>query len=277
VRRLYAEKGYSSLFEYSVQALGYSEAAAGRRISAMRLLVEVPEIESALKKGSVSLSTLSTIQSFIQRKDEPVTKEEKRELVMALQGKSRRECERELAALDPKAARPKEKERVVSAAQTEIRFVADDALMEKLQRIRELDAHVSAGASYLELFHRMADIALKKLDPINSKSTPPAESDVRLPSMELASVRTSASPLRPQFNPRIIPAALKRAVWQRDRSQCSFVASDGRRCSSKFVLQIDHRVPVARGGRATFDNLRLLCRAHNQYEARIKLGPRTGF
>jgi hypothetical protein len=44
VRRLYAEKGFASLFEYAVQGLGYSEAAAGRRIAAMRLLVDVPEI-----------------------------------------------------------------------------------------------------------------------------------------------------------------------------------------------------------------------------------------
>src|SRR3989442_1567204 len=77
MRRLYAEKGYGSLFEYAVQALGYSEAAAGRRISAMRLLAEVPEIEPALKDGSVNLSTLSTIQNFFQRKEEPISKQEK--------------------------------------------------------------------------------------------------------------------------------------------------------------------------------------------------------
>ena len=37
--------------------------------------------------------------------------------------------------------------------------------MQKLQRIRELDAHVNPNPSYLELFHRLADLALKKLDP----------------------------------------------------------------------------------------------------------------
>jgi hypothetical protein len=53
-RRLYAEKGYGSLFEYAVKALGYSEAAAGRRISARRLLVDIPEIEPALQSRSKS-------------------------------------------------------------------------------------------------------------------------------------------------------------------------------------------------------------------------------
>jgi hypothetical protein len=173
VRRLYAEKGYASLFEYAVQSLGYSHAAAGRRIAAMRLLVDVPEVESALQKGSVNLSTLSTIQAFVQKKsqskNEPVSKAEKKELILALQGKSRRECEKHLVALDPIAAIPQERARVVSPTQTEIRFVADDELMQKLQKVRELDGHVQANASYLELFHRMADLALKKLDRQSTK------------------------------------------------------------------------------------------------------------
>ncbi|MFL5812016.1 MAG: HNH endonuclease [Bdellovibrionia bacterium] len=299
IRKLYAGKGYASLFEYAVRELGYSEAAAGRRIAAMRLLIEVPEIEPALKNGSVSLSTLSTIQNFIQRKEEPVARHEKKELVFALQGKSRRECERELAMLDPVAALPKERERVVGATQTEIRFVADDELMEKLKRIRELDAHISAGASYLDLFHRMADIALKKLDPLAKDAhgsasrrasvegkpdsgmtksrnvTPPAESNHIEPGLSRDRTRVTDGPQvgNPGKNPRFIPAALKRAVWRRDKSQCSFMSSDGRRCSSRYGLQIDHQVPVALGGVATYDNLRLLCRAHNQYEAVIKLGP----
>lgn len=258
VRRLYAEESYGSLFEYAVQALGYSEAAAGRRIAAMRLLVEVPEIEPALKNGSVSLSTLSTIQSFIQRKEQPISRSEKRELVFALQGKSRRECEKHLVALDPLAALPSEKERVVSPTQTEIRFVADDELMQKLQKIRELDGHITAGASYLELFHRLADLALKKLDLVSKQKTekvhtPPAESKSEKPS-------------------RYVSAALKREVWQRDHGQCTYQSAAGKKCSSRYALEIDHIVPLALGGKTESSNLRLLCRGHNQQQAFQKLG-----
>ena len=42
-RRLYAEKGYSSLFDYVRRGLGYAEGSADRRISAMRLLKDLPE------------------------------------------------------------------------------------------------------------------------------------------------------------------------------------------------------------------------------------------
>lgn len=287
IRRLYAEKGYASLFEYAVQVLGYSEAAAGRRISAMRLLVEVPEIEPALKAGSVSLSTLSTIQSFVQRKEDPVSKAEKRELVFALQGKSRRECEKLLIALDPSAAIPQEKERVVSPTQTEIRFIADDELMEKLQKIRELDGHVTAGASYLELFHRMADLALKKLDPLASKKphaqkvTPPAElkddasSSSRSEQFEHDSRQHNTTHISTltRSQQRSISSTLRRDVWRRDQGLCTYRSLDGKRCTSRFALEIDHIQPVALGGATKFENLRLHCRAHNQHQAVIKLGP----
>lgn len=264
-RRLYSQKGYASLFEYAVQALGYSEAAAGRRISAMRLLVDVPEIEPALQSGAISLSTLCTVQSFLQRKEENVSKQEKQNLVFALQGKSRRECEKELSALDPNAVTPKERERVISPTQTEIRFVADDALLEKLKQIRELSGHAQTDASYLELFHKMADIALKKLDPLKSKKPQTVSSiSTTTPPAELSKM--------PHQNPRFIPAALRRAVWIRDRYRCCFVSPDGRRCDSKFALEMDHKIPIALGGLSTLSNLQLLCRNHNRHKAVVQLG-----
>jgi hypothetical protein len=66
---------------------------------------------------------------------------------------------------------------------------------------------------------------------------------------------------------RAIPAAVRREVWARDEGCCSWKAKDGRRCGSRWKLEIDHIVPVALGGTATADNLRLLCRAHNVRQA----------
>jgi hypothetical protein len=283
-RRLHSEMGYGSLFEYAVKALGYSEAAAGRRIAAMKLLAEVPEAEPALQKGDLSLSTLCTLQHFFQRKDEPASRDEKKSLIFAFQGKSRRECEKELAELDPKAYAPAERERAVSATQTEIRFVADDSLMEKLIQIRELDAHVlGENASYLELFHRMADLAIKKLGQTraakaqakadsslssSSQSTPPAEERTET-NTKLALNARLAFGTRSE---RYIPAALRRQVWHRDQGRCSYRSSDGRRCGSRFALEFDHCLPLALGGKTDLGNLRLLCRAHNTHQAIVRLG-----
>lgn len=49
-----------------------------------------------------------------------------------------------------------------------------------------------------------------------------------------------------------IPTELRREVFQRDGGAC--IA-----CGSKFDLQYDHVLPVARGGATTLENLQLLC------------------
>src|SRR5258708_8584426 len=71
---------------------------------------------------------------------------------------------------------------------------------------------------------------------------------------------------------RHIPAHVKRAVRERDGGQCTFVGDNGHRCEARGDLEYDHVDMVARGGRATIANTRLLCRAHNQLEAERKLG-----
>jgi 5-methylcytosine-specific restriction endonuclease McrA len=73
-------------------------------------------------------------------------------------------------------------------------------------------------------------------------------------------------------DPHYIPSAIREEVAKRDGEQCAFVSNDGKRCESKHALEFDHIVPVAKGGATSADNLRLLCRAHNQLEADRKLG-----
>jgi hypothetical protein len=67
---------------------------------------------------------------------------------------------------------------------------------------------------------------------------------------------------------RRIPAAVKRAVRERDGGRCTFVSESGRRCEKRTRLEYDHAEPVALGGRATAENVRLLCRSHNQCATR---------
>jgi hypothetical protein len=71
---------------------------------------------------------------------------------------------------------------------------------------------------------------------------------------------------------RHVPAQVKRAVWERDGGQCTFVSEGGRRCLARELLEYDHIDPVARGGHATVTNMRLRCRAHNPYAAECVFG-----
>ena len=66
IRRLFSDLGCPSLFEYCVRELKYSEGQAGRRIQAMRLLKELPEIEPMIRSGSLSLTNLSQAQSYFR-------------------------------------------------------------------------------------------------------------------------------------------------------------------------------------------------------------------
>ena len=65
---------------------------------------------------------------------------------------------------------------------------------------------------------------------------------------------------------------MKRAVLERDGGECTFVGENGHRCGSRKRLEFDHVDPVACGGEATVDGIRLRCRAHNQYEAECVFG-----
>ena len=71
---------------------------------------------------------------------------------------------------------------------------------------------------------------------------------------------------------RSIPAEVRRGVWARDEGRCTFVGTGGQRCGTRAFLEFDHVDPVARGGRATLEGIRLRCRAHNQLEAERVFG-----
>jgi 5-methylcytosine-specific restriction endonuclease McrA len=73
-------------------------------------------------------------------------------------------------------------------------------------------------------------------------------------------------------SPRYVSAHVRWAVRQRDGEQCTYVSPDGRRCEATSHLEYDHIVPVARGGQATVENLRMRCRGHNQFEAERTFG-----
>jgi hypothetical protein len=129
-RRLFAEIGYPSLFEYAVKELGYSESAAYRRISAMRALKELPELEQAISNGRLSVSTVAQVQSFFRaektQSQKSYTLEEKKALFENLKGKSARDVQKTLVELSPQAALPQERVRPVAKQRSEIRIVVDD-------------------------------------------------------------------------------------------------------------------------------------------------------
>lgn len=255
-RRLFAELGFASLFEYTTVQLRYSAGSAQRRISAMRLLREMPEVAEKIESGKLNVNALSQAQSMFRQarmENKAFTVEAKRELVEKLENKSQRECEKVLAEINPATTRPS-RERVVTASRTEIRFEADEELYTKIQILKGKLAHRLKGSNdFAELLNLLVDDALNKKP--SKKPLPPVEVESK----------SSTS--------RYIPKAVARAVFEKAKNQCTYVDPDtNRRCSSTFALQIEHRQPLALGGKTEFNNLTILCRTHNQLAAIQQFG-----
>ncbi len=159
---------YGSLFEYAVHELGYSEAAASRRIQAMRLVNEMPEVEQKIQSGALSLSNISQAQVFFReiKRAEPtrvVSREEKAAVLAQLEQKSAREAERVLITLSPAEALPRERVRQIDLEHTELRFVVSAELKGKLQVVRSLMGTRGGSLSLAELVSEMAAISARHL------------------------------------------------------------------------------------------------------------------
>jgi hypothetical protein len=240
-RRAFVELGYPTLWDYVTRGLRYSSGAAKRRIDALHALNDLPELREAVTDGALSLSTVSQVQSFVRQS--PRSKGERLELFEAMAGKSSRQVEKSLRALDPEAAAP-ERVRVVNEQQVELRITVSEELLEKLKRLHGLCAHkLKNPGSYAELLELLAEVGLKELDP----------------GKEVRARRSSA----PNEASRRIPSAIRRKIWRRDHGRCTHEG-----CGSRYAVQVDHVQPYALGGSSTDPgNLRLLCRQHNLHRA----------
>ena len=68
-RHLYLRRGFSSLFDYAVRELGYSDAAAWRRLKAMRLCADIDGVRERLQDGSMTLNAAAQLQNAFDRQE----------------------------------------------------------------------------------------------------------------------------------------------------------------------------------------------------------------
>jgi hypothetical protein len=71
---------------------------------------------------------------------------------------------------------------------------------------------------------------------------------------------------------RHIPAAVRRAVYERDGARCTYVDERGERCQETQYLELHHRQPFGRRGGHTVANVTLHCHAHNALAAELDFG-----
>jgi 5-methylcytosine-specific restriction endonuclease McrA len=130
----------------------------------------------------------------------------------------------------------------------------DQALVEKLQRSQELLSHGGKSCQLAELLELAADLLLAHAERKRFGATDRPR-------------KCTSDGENGYITPEV-----KREVHDRDGGQCTFVSDTGRRCESRSNIEYDHVQPVARSGGSGADNVRLLCRAHNQLRAEQTFG-----
>ena len=88
-RKLYSEVKCSSLFDYCVKVLGYSEGSAQRRVLGARALKTLPQLALKISDGSLSLTNLSLIEGEFKN----YSPEEKEKIIEKVLGKTKKQTE----------------------------------------------------------------------------------------------------------------------------------------------------------------------------------------
>lgn len=255
-RRAFSEKHYPSLFEFCVDFLGYKKGAAYRRIVAMRALKEMPEIEEKVQNGTIDLMTLSQAQGYFNQKKrnhEPLGIETKKEIIASLENKSTRETEEFFLELSPKEP-IKERIKATSVETFSLQLSMPKRVKEKLDYLRTLMASEKASVKTLEVLEAALDEGIKAYEKKLSTSAK------KVPALE---------------QKKTISIHVRREVWRRDQGQCTFVDPVTKlRRQEKRYLEYDHIHPKSLSGSNEIENIRLLCRSHNQMAAMHVFGRR---
>ena len=273
-RGLYRPAGYPSMHLYCEAELRLSPSAAYKRITAARVAREFPVVFAALADGRLNLTAVNLLAAHLTHGNAEAS-------LSAAFGKAKHEIETMLAERFPRS------ETLALVEQTPARAAtAPPVTVSSCQLAPERVEKRSSSAPtplapqrfsmYLSFGQEMQDDLRRAHELLGPGFRDPKDVLHRglkalIRELEKSKCRATERPRsprpRPSSDPRTVPAHVIRQVWQRDRGQCAFVSDDGKRCPERSGLELDHVLPVARGGESTTGNLRLLCRAHNQYAA----------
>lgn len=239
-RKLYSDLKYSSLFDYAVKELGYSEAAASRRIQAARLIKHIPSLVTKIESGALSLSNLAKAQRMFAL-NEIKSLNEKKVILGKIEHMSARECDKELLTLLPVRPLPPENIRPVTPEYNQLKINISDTTLNLMTEAKNL-----LGLSQIN-DHFFSKLTIEALIILKKKK-----------------FKTSEQPHITIQNPdsRYITHQTKREVQENSNGVCE-------NCGSLFMLQFDHVQAFSLGGKTETRNLRLLCFNCNQ-RARLR-------
>jgi 5-methylcytosine-specific restriction endonuclease McrA len=273
-RGLYAREAASSMFAYCVEVLHLSEPEAGLRIHVARACLRHPVLLDMLRRGEIHLSGISHLAPVL-------TSENRTALLKRARHQSKRRIEEIVAKARPRPDSPAIMRRVehrpddvgltgtpapvqpsyvepTASTRVRVHFTASADLREKLERLQALMRSSVPDGDLGKIVDRAVTEKLERLEARRSAKT-------RRPRKSLADTDTRAKS-------RHIPAAVRRAVSERDGGRCTYESEGGRRCTRRHSLEFHHREPFGCGGDHRPENLALMCRTHNNLMAEHDYG-----
>ncbi len=264
-RRLYADLVFSSIFEWLVKDLGYSESAAYSRMQAARLLRAVPQLSEKIESGALALTTLSKVQTIIRvdekRTGEKISAAEKADILKKVESCTGREADFILATHFPELSKVSadEKVRPVGEDRVSVQVTFTKQQYDKLKRIAELLSHTLSESSNAKLLEAAMDVFLERKNPLT-----------RLVRARVAQNDTAAEV--PQ-TAKFLKPSVRNAVFRKSGGQCEcHDRKNDRRCAGRHFLEVNHIRPRVLGGTNETVNLTALCRTHHLLMAERKFG-----
>jgi hypothetical protein len=309
--RGWTELGYCSLFDFLHREMGLSKGAAHYRKTAAGLVQRFPEIVEPLRDGRLCITSIihlakvltpenrhQVLPRFFQRSAreamavaaalQPATAVPQRDVVTPVRPTSgldesandvpspsaaqrglpvqsiepnavprEAQAEAPAAPVAPVPLLPKPARRDSAEPLTEdlsrLHITVSRRFLEKLESARIALSHVCPGASAEQILEAGLNLVLER--HARRKGL------VKKPRQSTRSAK-----------PATLTAAVKREVWIRDGGQCQWPLDAGGICGSTQRVEFDHNPARALGGLSTAENVRLLCRFHNDLAARRVFG-----
>ena len=285
------------MFAYCTQILHLSEAEAYLRIAAARASREHPMLLTMLGDGRLHLSGIAKLAPHLRPENRDA-------LLKRAAHKSKRQVEELVAEIAPRpdvptvmrklpesrsplapalslgpdrvvmpaselrpdavvpsvapAPAPSAVVQALAPARYKVQFTARAELKDKLERLQALMRSQVPDGDLAAIIEQAVTEKLERLEARRFAKT-------RTP-------RTRLADADPVPSSRHIPAAVRRAVSERDGNRCRYVDETGRRCPERDGLEFHHLYPFGLGGDHSPQNVHLVCQTHNAYLAQHDYG-----
>jgi hypothetical protein len=273
---MHLDWGYSSLFHYCVAELGYSNAAASRRVSTVYLALDVPQVGDQIESGELSLNRAQAISNFIKMEKDHAgvkyTRECKIELYEAAKSCTQEQAEQLFAQrTEIKTPHFREKRRILTTGDTHVHLKYSPALKEKIKHVKDLLSASRESLTDTELFEFLVEDFIDRKDPVNKASRARERTAKKIGKITSASsteVATFKKPAKSPQRTRSIPATSQHALALTISRKCQYQdPRTGTFCNSTKKLETDHKIPYSKGGGHELGNLTTLCKNHNLRKA----------